>query len=78
MIVVLAGPDGIGRSEPISPEALMTLAARESVLVIGVGMVAAGTVDPRLPGEQRTASLLTLASVVADVPRQRAIALHCG
>jgi hypothetical protein len=48
------------------------------VIVIGVGVVKPGTTDPRLPGEQRVASLLTLSTAVADVPRQRAIVLHCG
>ena len=50
------------------------LAAREPVVVIAVGMIAVGG----LPGEQRAASLSTLAEVVADVPRERAIVLHCG
>lgn len=69
---------GAGRARAISPEALHELASREDVVVIGVGMLRAGTSDPRLPGEQRVASLLTLARTVEDVPRQRAIALHCG
>jgi hypothetical protein len=37
-----------------------------------------GAIDPQLPGDQRVASLVTLANVVADVPRERAIVLHCG
>lgn len=69
---------GMGRASAISPEALHALAASEAVLVIGVGVVRPGTSDPRLPGEQRVASLRSLASVVAEVPRQRAIVLHCG
>ncbi len=68
----------MSRAQPIAPEALHALAAREDVLVIGVAVVRSGTQDPRLPGEQRVASLMSLARVVADVPRQRAIVLHCG
>jgi hypothetical protein len=69
---------GLGRARSISPDALEELARRETVVVIGVGIVRAGTTDPRLPGEQRIASLLTLARTVEDLPRQRAIVLHCG
>jgi hypothetical protein len=69
---------GIGRAEPISPTALHVLASRDDVVVIGVGILGAGAIDPRLPGEQRTASLASLPSVVADLPRERAIVLHCG
>ena len=69
---------GIGRAEPIAPDALHALARREPVVVIAVGIVAPGATDPRLPGEQRTASLRTLAAAVADLPRERAIVLHCG
>ncbi|MBA3820912.1 MAG: hypothetical protein H0X17_18645, partial [Deltaproteobacteria bacterium] len=42
----------------ISPTALHQLAATEDVLVLGIGVVARGTIDARLPGEQRTASLM--------------------
>ena len=69
---------GVGRAQSISPEALHELAAREPVVVIGVGIVRPGATDPRLPGEQRVASLVTLDRVVEDLPRQRAIALHCA
>lgn len=69
---------GMARAQPIAPDALHELAKREEVLVIGVAVVRSGTPDSRLPGEQRVASLFTLASVVADVPRQRAIVVHCG
>lgn len=69
---------GLAGAKTISPRALHELATHENILVIAVGMVRPGTLDPRLPGEQRTASLLSLASTVADVPRQRAIVLHCG
>jgi hypothetical protein len=65
----------MSRARSITPEALHDL---EDVIVIGVGVVKPGTTDPRLPGEQRVASLLTLSTAVADVPRQRAIVLHCG
>lgn len=68
----------MGKALSIAPQELRTLAARESVVVIGVGVVSPGAIDPGLPGEQRTASLMTLARVVADVPRERAIVLHCG
>ena len=66
---------GMGRAEAIAPEQLAALA---EPLVVGVGLVRDGVIDSRLPGEQRTASLLTLARVVADVPKQRPIVLHCG
>jgi hypothetical protein len=69
---------GADRARSISPEALHELAAREPVVVIGVGIVRLGVTDPRLPGEQRVASLVTLGRVVEDLPRQRAIALHCA
>jgi len=69
---------GMSRARAITPEALHDLAAREPVIVVGVGMVRAGSTDPCLPGEQRVASLLSLQTVLADVPRQRAIVLHCG
>jgi hypothetical protein len=68
----------MGRAQSISPDALRELARTEPVVVIGVGMLAPGPLDPRLPGDQRSASLLSLASIVADLPRQQAIALHCG
>jgi hypothetical protein len=69
---------GLGRARSISPEALHELATSEPIVVIGVGIVRPGTIDPRLPGEQRVASLVTLAHAVEDLPRQHAIALHCG
>lgn len=69
---------GLGGARAISPSALEELAHREAVVVIGVGILRAGATDPRLPGEQRVASLLTLARTVKDLPRQRAIVLHCG
>ena len=69
---------GMGRAQPISPTALHDLASHDDVVVIGVGIVGPGAIDPRLPGEQRTASLSSLANVVADLPRERAIVLHCG
>ncbi|HEY5923758.1 MAG TPA: hypothetical protein VIV11_18880, partial [Kofleriaceae bacterium] len=69
---------GVGAAQPIAPAALAELASREPVIVIGVGMVGAGALDPRLPGEHRVASLVSLADAVADLPKQRAIVLHCG
>jgi hypothetical protein len=66
---------GLSRARPITPNAVRDL---EDVLVVGVGVVSAGSTDARLPGEQRAASLGSLARVLADVPRQRAIVLHCG
>jgi hypothetical protein len=69
---------GMGAAGSISPHALRELAEQEPVVVVGVGMVRPGASDPRLPGEQRVASLITLASVVADLPKQQAIVLHCG
>lgn len=69
---------GVRRARAISPAELRDLAGREHVVVIGVGIVRAGATDARLPGDQRVASLLSLAAVVADVPRQHAIVLHCG
>ena len=69
---------GVGHAPSISPEALHELAAGEPVVVIGVGILRPGVRDPRLPGEQRVASLVTLAHVVEDLPRQHAIVLHCA
>jgi hypothetical protein len=69
---------GMGRAPSIAPLELHALAAREPVVIVAVGIARAGGVDPQLPGEQRTASLMTLAEVVADVPRDRPIVLHCG
>lgn len=69
---------GMGKARPITPADLQQLASVERVIVIGVGLLRAGATDPRLPGEQRVASLLTLAKVVEDLPREQAIALHCG
>lgn len=69
---------GMGKAPPITPADLQQLASVERVIVIGVGLLRAGATDPRLPGEQRVASLLTLAKVVEDLPREQAIALHCG
>jgi hypothetical protein len=69
---------GMATATSISPGALRELSARESVVVIGVGIVRPGATDPRLPGSQRVASLLNLESVVGDLPKQQAIVLHCG
>ena len=69
---------GIGTAASISPAALRDLAAHEPVVVVGVGIMRPGATDPRLPGEQRVASLLSLESVVGDLPKQQAIVLHCG
>jgi hypothetical protein len=69
---------GMGAAESIDPEELQELAAREPVVVVGIGLVRDGSTDARLPGEQRTASLVNLTSVLADVPRDRPIVLHCG
>lgn len=69
---------GMGKARSITPTDLQQLASVERVVVIGVGLLRAGATDPRLPGEQRVASLLTLAKVVEDLPRQQAIAMHCG
>ena len=69
---------GMGRATAIAPEALRELSEREDVLVIGVGMMRDGAIDERLPGEQRTASLISLASVVDGVAHDRPIVLHCG
>ena len=68
----------MGKAPAIAPMELQALAAREPVVVVGVGVISAGAIDPGLPGDQRTASLRSLADVVADVPRERAIVLHCG
>ena len=69
---------GLGAARPITPTELHALVAREEVIVVGVGIISAGALDPRLPGIQRAASLLSLRSALADVPRQQAIVLHCG
>jgi hypothetical protein len=69
---------GLGGAQSITPDELHTLARDEAVIVVGVGIVKAGPLDPRLPGQHRAASLLSLKSAVADVPRQQAIVLHCG
>ena len=69
---------GMGSAVAIAPSALRELAARESVLTIAVGVLQPGSIDPALPGEQRSATLGTLAAVVANESRQRAIVLHCG
>jgi hypothetical protein len=69
---------GMGAAESLDPEGLHELAAREPVIVVGIGLVRPGAIDARLPGEQRTASLVNLSSVLADVPKDRPIVLHCG
>lgn len=69
---------GLRKSEPITPSELQALAAREEVVVLSVGMMSNGPVDERLPGVQRSASLSNLATVLADVPKHRAIVTHCG
>lgn len=69
---------GLGDARPITATELQAIARVEDVLVVGVGMFSAGSIDPRLPGEQRAASLRSLGNVVGDVPRQHAIVLHCG
>lgn len=69
---------GLGAARPLTANALHALAIDEDVIVIGVGIVSPGPLDPRLPGQQRAASLLSLSRVVANVPRQHAIVLHCG
>jgi hypothetical protein len=69
---------GLRKSEGITPDALQALAAREPVLVLSVGMLSAGAIDDRLPGEQRGVSLAGLAAAVADVPKTRSIVTHCG
>ena len=69
---------GMGSAVAITPAALRELAARESVLTIAVGVLSPGSIDPALPGEQRSATLASLAAVVATESRQRAIVLHCG
>jgi len=69
---------GLGKSTSISPEELQTLAAREDVLVLSVGMVRDGAIDDRLPGEQRGVSLTNLVSMVEAVPKDRPIVTHCG
>ena len=69
---------GLRKSESITPAELQSLAAREPVLVLSVGILGDGAPDPRLPGEQRGTSLARLASAVADVPKERSIVTHCG
>lgn len=69
---------GLRKSEALSPAELRAAAAREDVLVLSVGMVSNGSIDERLPGEQRGASLTNLTSVVAGIPRERLIVTHCG
>lgn len=69
---------GMGKAPSISPPELAVLARAEPVVIVAVGLVRSGVVDAQLPGEQRVASLGTLARVVADVPRDRPIVLHCG
>ena len=69
---------GVRAAEPIGPAQLQALARREDVVVVAVGMLAAGHIHAALPGEQRAASLASLATVLADVPHDRAIVLHCG
>ena len=68
----------MGKAPAMAPMELQALAVREPVVVVAVGVISAGAIDPGLPGEQRTASLRTLVDVVSDVPRERAIVLHCG
>lgn len=69
---------GVGKAPAIEPAELPSLVAREPVVFVAVGVLAPGQIDPALPGEQRAATLGTLARVVADLPRERAIVLHCG
>lgn len=69
---------GLRKSEPITPDELQALAAREEVLVVSVGVLSNGGIDERLPGEQRSASLGNLETVLADVPKHRSIVTHCG
>ncbi len=69
---------GLRGAASIDPEALQTLAGSQRVLLLGIGNVSAGATDPRLPGEQRAASLFGLAAAVADVPKDRVIVTHCG
>jgi hypothetical protein len=69
---------GMGRAPSISPLELAALADAEPVVVVAVGIARPGAIDPQLPGDQRGASLGTLSRVVADVPHDRAIVLHCG
>jgi hypothetical protein len=64
---------GTGEAPGIDVRALRDLAAREPVLV-----VAMGSRDPSLPGEQVDATPSSLESVVRSVPRDRAIVTHCG
>lgn len=68
----------MGSATAITPAALRELSTREPVLTIAIGMVRPGAIDPALPGEQRSATLATLAAVVANESRQRPIVLHCG
>lgn len=69
---------GSASAPSISPAELHVLAAAEPVLTIAVGVLRPGEPDPALPGEQRTATLVTLAGVVAGEPHDRPIVLHCG
>jgi hypothetical protein len=69
---------GMGKAPSISPLELAAMVRTESVVVVAVGIARDGRIDPQLPGEQRVASLGTLAQVVADVPRDRPIVVHCG
>jgi hypothetical protein len=69
---------GMGKTPSIAPRELEALARAEPVVVVAVGVVRPGTIDPHLPGEQRVASLATLARVVSDVSHARPIILHCG
>jgi hypothetical protein len=69
---------GLRGAASITPTALHELAAREDVLVLAIGIMTRGTLDARLPGEQRTASLAALHAAVEGVPKQRAIVTHCG
>lgn len=65
---------GLRKSVAITPAELQAAAAREAVLVVTLGSAP----DPRLPGEQRAASLGSLAQICAGVPRDRLIVAHCG
>jgi hypothetical protein len=66
---------GSSAAEPMAPEALRDLAAREPVVVLRIG---GGAADGRLPGEQRSTSLGSLLETVRDVPVGRPIVTHCG
>ncbi len=69
---------GMGKAPSISPLELAALVKTEPGVVVAVGIARDGRIGPALPGEQRVASLGTLAQVVADVPRERPIVVHCG